>query len=171
MDASDDEPGDSAGDERGDLLAELRVLQKQRILAALELLLLLLLRRQRRGCLLMLLLRMMMLRMLMSVLVLMLLVLLRHLLRIFRLGALVQHANGAVLTDPVRHLRRVDPHGELAGEQAVQHRRQQADIRAGLRNHRVHLTVDAYTTVAGAAIRPIRKPVIPVTVAQHLRQR
>lgn len=180
MDASDGgdgggEPGDSAGDVRGDLLAKLRVLQQQGVLAALELLLLLLLRllrllrlrRQSRRLL------MLMVLMLMLLVVLLMVVVLLggDLFRILGLGSLVQHADGTVLADSVRHLRRIDPHGELAREQAVQYRRQEADVRPGLRDHRIHLAVDAYATIAGAAIWPIREPVVPVTVAQHLRQR
>jgi len=169
------EPDDSAGNIRGDLLVELRVLQQQRVLAALELLLLLLLRQRRcrhdRRLLMLLRMVVLMLMLVLMLLMLMMMLLLGDLFRGLGFGALVQHADRTVLADSVRHFRRVDPHGELAGEQAVQDGRQQADVRAGLGNYRIHFTVDAYATIAGAAIWPIREPVVPVTVAQHLRQR
>lgn len=116
------------------------------------------------------LLRMMMLvLMLMLVLVLLLMLLLGDLFRVLNFGALVQHADRTVLADSIRHFRRVDPHGQLAGEQAVQDGGQKADVRTGLRDHRVHFTVDTYATITGAAIRSIWEPVIAITVAQHLR--
>lgn len=144
----------STGNKRGDLLAELRVLEQQGVLAALELLLLLLL--------------LLMVRVLM--LVLMRVQVLVLLLRV-RLRALVQHADGPVLSDPIRHLRRVDPHGQLAWKQAVQDCGQETDVRARLRDHGIHFTVDSDATVTGTTIRTIREPMVPVTVAQHLHQR
>lgn len=152
----------STGNERGDLLAELRVLQQQRIFAALELLLLLLL------LLLMLLLLMMVV--LMSVLVLVLILMLLLLLRV-RFRALVEHANRSVLADSVGHFRRIDPHSQLGRKQTVQYGGQQSYVRARLRDHRVHFTVDAYATVTGTAIWTIREPMVPVTVTENLRQR
>lgn len=173
VDASGEVAGNnSAGDERGDLLAKLRVLQQQRVLATLELLLLLLLLLRRRRRLLrqrqLLVLRLM--KVLMLLMLMLMVLLLRYNLR-FGLGALIQHADGTVLADPVRHFRRIDPHGELAGEEVVENGRQQANVRARLSDHRVHFAVDADATVAGATVRPVREPVVAVAMAQHLRQR
>ena len=152
------QPNASTGNKRSNLLAKLRVLEQQGVLAALELLLLLLL----------MMLVLVLVLMLMLVLILMLVLVLLRLLR-FRLRALVQDTDGSIFSDSIRHLRRVDPHGELAREQAVQYCRQQTDVRTCLRNHRIHFTVDAYATITGATVRPIRKPVIPVPMAQNLR--
>ena len=174
----------STGHEGGDLLAELRVLQEQRVLAALVRRLLVL--------------EMQELLLLLLVLVVLLLVVvagLRHgrllvqmlaqvearrlhrLDRVRRVGlgarlsALKEHADGAVLADPVRYLGRVDPHGQLAGEAPVQQRRQQPDVDARLRDHRVHLAVDTEATVAAAAVGLVREPVVAVPALQQLRQR
>lgn len=140
----------STGNKRSDLLAKLRVFQQQWIFAAFELLLLLLL------------LLMVVVLMGMLVLVLFLWVWLR---------ALVEYTDRPVLADSVRYFRRVNPHSQLAREQTVQHRWKQSDIRTCLCDHWVHFTVDAYATVTGTAVRTIRKPVVPVTVAEHFCQR
>lgn len=87
------------------------------------------------------------------------------------LGPLVQDADRAVLADPVGDLGRVDPHRQLAREQMVKHGRQEADVRAGLSDNRVHFAVDAQTTVARAAIGTVGEPVIPVTPSEHVGQR
>lgn len=197
----------STGYERRDLLAELRMLKQERVLAALELLLLLLL------MLLVLLLVMVMVvvvvvvmgmgmgvgmgvRLVMLVMLLVMLVVLlvvvvmlmmlvmllvvlmrrrrrcrcRGFLR-FRIRALVENANRAVLADPVGDLRRVDPHRQLAGEQAVQYRRSETNVQSSLSDHRIHLSVDADATITGAPIRCIWKPMVPVTSIQNFRQR
>lgn len=88
----------STGDERGDLLAELRVLEQKGILAALELLLLLLL---------------LLLVVLVLMLVLMLMLMLVLVLLLLRLGlrAFVENADRSVLPDSVGNFRRVYPHG------------------------------------------------------------
>lgn len=83
--------------------------------------------------------------------------------------ALVQHADRAVLTDPVAHLRRVNPHGQLRRKQPVQHRWQQPHVGACLRDHRVHLAVDADAPVTRSTVRPVREPVVAVPSAQFLR--
>ena len=112
---------------------------------------------------LLLLLLLLLLMMMLLMLMLLLLLLLGDLFRVLGLRTFVQYADGTILADSVRHFRRVDPHGKLAGEQAVQYRRQQADVRPSLRDYRIHFTVDTYATVAGAAIWPIWEPVIAIT--------
>lgn len=86
-------------------------------------------------------------------------------------GVLVEHADRAVLTDPVRHLGRVDPHGELGGEQAVQVRAWQPDGVPGLGDDGVHGAVDSQAPVGGASVRPVGEPVVAVPVGQQLAER
>ena len=149
------------------------MLEEQRVLAALELRLLvvvevvvLVLRR---------------LVVVVVLLVVMVVVVVLHRVRLLQRAALLElrarrhpleeHADGAVLADPVAHLGRVDPHGELGGEEAVQLGGHEADVDARLRDHGVHLAVDAQAAVAAAAVRLVGEPVVPVAAPQHLRQR
>lgn len=74
----------------------------------------------------------------------------------------VKDADGAVLADAVRHLERVDPKRELAGQQQVELLRTEADALARLAHQRVHLVVDPDAAVTRALARPIRKPVVLV---------
>ena len=83
---------------------------------------------------------------------------------------LVQDADGAVLPDPVADLQRVDPHGQLAGEGAVEEGGAEAAAVAGLRDHGVHLAVDADAAVARALERLLGEPVVTVPPPQNLDQ-
>ena len=83
---------------------------------------------------------------------------------------LVQDTDGAVLPDPVADLQRVDPHGELAGESAVEEGGAEAAGVPGLRDHGVHLAVDADAAVARALERLLGEPVVTVPPPQNLDQ-
>ena len=83
---------------------------------------------------------------------------------------LVQDADGAVLPDPVADLQGVDPHGELAGESAVEEGGAEAAAVPGLRDHGVHLAVDADAAVARALERLLGEPVVTVPPPQNLDQ-
>ena len=61
---------------------------------------------------------------------------------------LVEDADGSVLTDPVAHLQRVDPHGQLGGENTVDEVGGEAARLAGLADDGVHPAVDADAAVA-----------------------
>lgn len=83
-------------------------------------------------------------------------------------GALVEHADGAVLADAVGHLSRVDPERELVGQQLAQTSFVQAAGAARLGQDRVHLVVDANAAVARALGRHLGKPVVLVVVPQQV---
>lgn len=85
-------------------------------------------------------------------------------------GPVVQHADGAVLADPVRDLPGVDPHRQLAREEAGQDLLGPAALGPGPGQDRVHLVVDADAAVAGPLARLFWEPVLLVVVAQHVLQ-
>lgn len=85
-------------------------------------------------------------------------------------AVLVQHTNTAVLSDPVAHLQRVNPHGELAGEGGVKEGGGEAAAVASLADDGVHLAVDPDAPVAGALEWLLRKPMVAIPSAQNLNQ-
>lgn len=80
-----------------------------------------------------------------------------------RLG-FVQDADGAVLANPVRHFIRVNPKCELSGEQGEEPLRIQAHPTGRPADQRVHLMVDPDAAVTRTLLRPVREPVVPVTI-------
>lgn len=84
---------------------------------------------------------------------------------------LVEHADGAVLPDAVRHLGRVDPHRQLRREQPVEEGPRQAHGVASLGDDGVHGAVDPEAPVGRASVRPVGEPVVPVPVGQQITQR
>lgn len=75
---------------------------------------------------------------------------------------LVEHADGAVLSDAVGHLEGVDPQRELAGKEQVELLDAQTDALTGLPNQRVHLVVDTYAAVTRTLVGTVREPVVLV---------
>ena len=90
----------------------------------------------------------------------------------FWASPLVQkHTDGPVLADPVRHLVRVDPQGQFAGEEWAQGNRVQATARPCRRHQRIHLAVDSDAPVARALEWPFREPMVVVMISHYHRQR
>uniref|UniRef100_A0AAG5DHC1 Uncharacterized protein n=1 Tax=Anopheles atroparvus TaxID=41427 RepID=A0AAG5DHC1_ANOAO len=87
------------------------------------------------------------------------------------LRRVVQHADGAVLADPVRHLVRVDPDRQLERQQLAQDDRVQADGVARLLDDRIHLAIDAQAAVRRALVRHVRVPVALEVARQDLLER
>lgn len=83
-------------------------------------------------------------------------------------ASIVEHANGSVLADAVRHLERVHPERQLVGQQLAQTSFLQAASAARLGQDRVHLVVDSDAAVAGALRRLLGKPVVLVVVPQQV---
>ncbi|GCC35210.1 hypothetical protein chiPu_0013693 [Chiloscyllium punctatum] len=79
-------------------------------------------------------------------------------------ASLVQHADRAVLADPVRHLVRVDPEGELARQQLEDLLVAQSDPVRRLPDDGVHFVVDPDTPVPGAFARFVREPVVLIVL-------
>lgn len=84
---------------------------------------------------------------------------------------LVKNADGAVLTDAIRHLERVDPQRELAGQQQVELLRAQADALTCPAHQWVHLVVNADAAVAWALTRPVGKPVVLVLLCREINEK
>lgn len=83
-------------------------------------------------------------------------------------ASIVEHANGPVLADAVRHLERVHPERQLVGQQLAQTSFLEAASAARLGQDRVHLVVDSDAAVAGALRRLLGKPVVLVVVPQQV---
>lgn len=90
---------------------------------------------------------------------------LRHTVFVF-----VQDANAAVFPNAVAHLQRVDPQGQLAGEDGVEELDAEADGFAGLADQRVELAVDADAPEAGALERLLGEPVVAVPPSEDVDQ-
>lgn len=63
------------------------------------------------------------------------------------LRAVEQDAHGAVFTNSVGHLLRIDPHGQLVGQDGLELRLLQAALGAGRADDRVHVVVDANAAI------------------------
>lgn len=82
--------------------------------------------------------------------------------------AIVEHADGSVLADAVRHLERVHPERQLVGQELAQTSFLQTASAARLGQDRVHLVVDSDAAVAGALRRLLGKPMVLVVVPQQV---
>lgn len=83
-------------------------------------------------------------------------------------AAIVEHADGSVLADAVRHLERVHPERQLVGQELAQTSFLQTASAARLGQDRVHLVVDSDAAVAGALRRLLGKPMVLVVVPQQV---
>lgn len=83
----------------------------------------------------------------------------------------VQHTDGTVLADTVRHLIRIDPDRQLQRQHLPQRDRVQTRRVAGPLDDRIHLAVDAQAAEPGTLRRHIRIPVAGEVTRQNLLQR
>lgn len=83
----------------------------------------------------------------------------------------VQHTDGTVLTDTVRHLIRIDPDRQLQRQHLPQRDRVQTRGVARPLDDRIHLAVDAQAAEPGTLRRHIRIPVAGKVTRQNLLQR
>lgn len=87
------------------------------------------------------------------------------------LRLVVQHTDGTVLADTVRHLIRIDPDRQLQREHLPQRDRVQTRGVARPLDDRIHLAVDAQAAKPGTLRRHIRIPVAGKVTRQNLLQR
>jgi len=90
--------------------------------------------------------------------------------RLLHLALVVEDADGAVLTDPVRHFHGVDPHRQFGWEERVQELARQTDQIASLDQHGIYFAVDADAAVARSFARLLREPVLLVAYPQRFNQ-
>lgn len=83
----------------------------------------------------------------------------------------VQHTDGTVLADTVRHLIRIDPDRQLQRQHLSQRDRVQPRGVARPLDDRIHLAVDAQAAEPGTLRRHIRIPVAGKVTRQNLLQR
>lgn len=100
-----------------------------------------------------------------------LLTLLRTVILLGGAAFLIENANRAVLANSVGDFGGIDPHGELGWEETVEDCGHEADIGAGLSDHRVHFAIDPDAAVARASIWPVGEPMVPVSPLENLCQR
>lgn len=79
----------------------------------------------------------------------------------------VQHTDGAILTDPVRHLVRVHPERELTGQELIQLLEAESDLTSSFADNGVHFVIDSNAAIPRAFEGFLGKPVMFVMLCER----